>query len=233
MTRRTKAWLVHLFTGSGAVVGLFALDAIACGAYRSALGWMVLSCFIDSVDGTLARRLDIEREVPEFDGAMLDNVIDFFNYAVVPAFFLYRAPLMLPGTQGLAAAAILLSSGYQFSQVEAKTEDHFFLGFPSLWNVLTFYLLISGLAPLTNLALVLICSVLVFVPLKYIYPSRTKVWQARTLTLTMIWLVVELAVVWTYPDCPRILVLLSWAYAAYYLGASWYLNLREYQLHKL
>lgn len=222
---RAMAWGVHVFTAFGAVLGMLALDAVARGAWRESLGLMAVTCLIDGVDGTMARWFRVKEVVPEIDGALLDNIVDYLNYALVPAYFLFRAHLLPGKTEALAAGVILMTSCYQFSQADAKTDDHYFKGFPCYWNIAVLYLLVGKLPPQWNLGVILACGVLVFVPIKYIYPSRTRRLQDVTLTLTTFWAAMMVAIVMQVPDPPSWLVRASFVYVVYYVVASLYLNL--------
>jgi phosphatidylcholine synthase len=227
LPRLSLAWGVHLLTSLGAVLAVLALDAISRQSWRECFLLLGGACLIDAADGSLARWLRVKEVVPGVDGALLDNLVDFLNFAAVPAYFLLRCELLPKGTEGLAAATVMLTSCYQFSQVGAKTEDHYFLGFPSYWNIVAFYLLVSGFFPATNLRIVLGLGGLVFVPLKYIYPSRTREWQRRTLALTGLWALMVAGMIFQLPEPSPWLVKLSWVYIAYYLGASLWLNRRS------
>ena len=66
----------------------------------------------------------------------------------------------------------LLASAYGFSQVNAKTDDGFFLGFPSYWNIVAYYLFVLQPPLWVSVALISICSVLTFVPTPYLYATR-------------------------------------------------------------
>jgi phosphatidylcholine synthase len=219
------AWSVHLVTASGAVWALLALDAIARARFRTALGWMVLAVVVDGVDGVLARRARVNVVLPSIDGTLLDNLVDYLNYVVVPAFLLYRADL-LPDPAALGGAgAICLVSAFQFTQVEAKTGNRF-RGFPSYWNVVAFYLLLLRPDPWIALGIVAVLCVLVFVPVPWIYPTRTRQWRGLTLTLTIAWAGCVGVLLWQFPDHSRPLVHASLAYAAYYVGVSLWLRPR-------
>lgn len=221
------AWGVHFFTATGVVWALLALDAVSRGAWRESLAWMSVAVIVDAADGTLARFFEVKRHLPEFDGALLDNVVDFLNFVIVPAAFLHHAEL-LPGPARLPAAAVVaLVSSYQFCQADAKTEDHYFRGFPCYWNVLVLYLVVLGLTPATNLAVVATLCVLVFVPFNYIYPSRTVPLMKITVPLTIAWGVAVVAIVVGLPDPDPRLVWGSLTYVLYYTGASAYLNVQE------
>ena len=127
-----SAWLVHLYTASGALAGFFSTLAIFAGDYRQALLWMVAATFIDATDGVLARRARVKERTPGFDGGRLDDIVDYVTFVFVPALFLYQSGALPYGWAGGVAAAILLSSAYGFAAADAKTNDHFFTGFPSV-----------------------------------------------------------------------------------------------------
>jgi phosphatidylcholine synthase len=226
--RREKllAWSAHLFTASGVLWGLLAILAIINQQWILAFAWMSVAILVDSVDGLLARRLRVKEAIPEFDGALLDNIVDYLNYTFVPAFFLIWSDFLPPQTGLLAASAILFSSAYQFCQSDAKTADHYFKGFPSYWNIMVYYMFILNLNAWINLAVVLLLALFVFVPIKYIYPSRTRLYQGLTLSLAAVWGVGNVMILLTYPDHAAWLVWLSLAFALYYTGMSLYATLR-------
>jgi phosphatidylcholine synthase len=169
---RLAGWLVHALTASGAYVGLLALLAIYDRKWVLAFWLMAITILIDAVDGLFARWIKIKLAVPRIDGALLDNIVDFFTYTIVPAFFLLVTPLVPETWRFPCVLFIVLSSCYQFTQIDAKTEDHFFKGFPSYWNIVVFYLFFWQMSPQLNLSILLLLSILSFVPIKYVYPSR-------------------------------------------------------------
>ncbi|HSH03603.1 MAG TPA: CDP-alcohol phosphatidyltransferase family protein, partial [Anaerolineae bacterium] len=185
-TRREKAtaWGVHLLTASGAIWGVLTLVAVMEGRWTMVFLLMMLTIFIDSIDGTLARRAQVKSVLPNFDGALLDNMVDYFTFVLVPAFILYNTYLLPAGWELLGVSTIVLSSAYQFSQGDAKTDDHYFKGFPSYWNLAVFYLFFLGWPVWVNFGFITFLGIMVFVPIKYIYPSRTKYFQKLTLVLT-------------------------------------------------
>jgi phosphatidylcholine synthase len=220
------AWGVHLYTALGAVFGLLAIHYAAIGDYRASFIAMAVTIGIDSSDGTLARYFNVKTRVPGFDGALLDNIVDYLTYVVVPVFLMIRAGLVM-GTIGFAVAGfVLIASAYQFCQANAKTSDHFFLGFPSYWNVVVFYLYCLGWGTILNELVLTLFSVMVFVPIKYIYPSRTKPLRPLTVTLGIVWGVITIAMLLSLPSINPVLLYLSLAYIAYYLIASFALHAR-------
>jgi phosphatidylcholine synthase len=222
------AWGVHLYTGLGAVLGFLGLEAIARGHYRLAFVWMAVATLIDCTDGSLARRLRVKQVLPHFDGARLDDIVDYLNYVVVPLVLAYHAGFIPPGLGGqLVAAAPLLASGYGFCQIDAKTDDHFFKGFPSYWNVVVFYFYALGSPVWFNVAALVGFSILVFVPIGYLYPSRNPTARRTTYLLGVVWLLC-LVVLLTQSHTPsRWLAWLSLYFPAYYMALSLHLHFRK------
>src|SRR3990167_9832868 len=140
LIQRYIGWGIHAFTATGACIGLLSLLAIYEHHFVQALWLMSAAILIDAVDGMFARMIKIKQVVPEIDGALLDNIVDFVNYTIVPCFFLLVTHLLPAYWRMLCVMAITFSSAYQFTQVDAKTTDHFFKGFPSYWNIAVFYL---------------------------------------------------------------------------------------------
>jgi len=184
---RTRAWAVHLLTAAGAVAGLNALVHVLRGDVTGVLIWLVIALIIDAADGPLARRYRVGVVLPHVDGVVLDHVIDYTNYALIPAVFLYQFGLVPIGWELAASAVVVVSSLYCFANKGLKTEDNFFTGFPAAWNlvVLGFYLLESP--PMVNLVLVPIIAALTFTPIKVIHPFRVRAYRPLTIILTFLW----------------------------------------------
>lgn len=229
--QRLVAWLVHGFTAAGAVLALLCLDAINRGSFRYALWLMGAAIVVDASDGSLARRVHIKVAAPQIDGALLDNMIDYVNYVIVPAFFMIAADMLPPGWRFFGAMLVVLVSAYQFSQVDAKTEDHFFKGFPSYWNIVVLYLYLWDTPPWTNLAFIIVLALLVFVPVKYVYPSqlefltRNRILRRAMLIATLIWGAATAGLLWIYPQTDGVLRFLSVGYIFLYAGVSLYRTL--------
>ena len=218
-----KAWTAHAFTASGALWGLLALIAVARQEWRLASLWMTVALAVDAFDGMLARWGRVKEVLPGFDGTLLDNMLDYLNYVVVPAFLIHQAGL-LPDRLALAGSgAICIASAYQFCQTDAKTQDHFFKGFPSYWNVLAFYLFLGRLDPAVNLAVLAVFGILVFVPLKWVYPSRMLRWRTMTIAATCVWGAMCIGMLVQFPEPPRWLLFASLGYVAYYVAVSFWL----------
>jgi phosphatidylcholine synthase len=215
------AWAVHLYTALGAVAGLFALNYIADREWHAAFVAMALATAIDASDGTLARALHVHDRIPVFDGALLDNVIDYLTFVAAPALLMLRARMLPPGATCLAVAgAVMVASGYGFCRVDAKTTDHYFRGFPSYWNIAALYLYCLGWSPALNAVIIVLLAAMVFVPIKYIYPSRTEPLRPLTLALAAVWAVATAAVILTLPAYNRIALYISLTFVVYYLVMS-------------
>ncbi len=236
---RLRAVAVHLYTASGAVLALLILVAAYNGDAVSALWLMLATLIIDSTDGLLARRFRVKELLPSFDGRRLDDIVDYMTYVLAPILLLWSSGYLPGGAFGVALAALpLLASSYQFCRVDAKTEDgaetdHFFLGFPSYWNILAFYAIVFDLSTGTVGAILLVCSLLVFVPIRYVYPSRTLAFRKLTLALTSLWLLSYVAILFQMPNPDPILRVLSLLYLVYYFGLSFYLSARMLKARRL
>ncbi len=218
---KVLAWAVHAYTASGALMGLLAIELAAEHRFRGSFVMMAVATAIDSSDGVLARRLQVKARVPNFDGALLDNIVDYLTYVIAPAYLMLSAGMLPAGAWGYAvAAAVLLSSAYGFCQTNAKTPDHYFLGFPSYWNLVAFYLYCFGLRPALNAAILLGFAAMVFVPIKYIYPSRTELLRRLTITLGIIWAALIAYLLATLQSPNHFVVWLSFSFIGYYLIMS-------------
>jgi phosphatidylcholine synthase len=226
--RRCLGWLIHAFTASGAFIGLMALVAIYEQEFLSAF-WLMFTCIlIDAVDGMFARGVKIELAVPQINGALLDNIVDFFTYTIVPAFFLLVTPLIPHAWRYVCVMAITFASAYQFTQLDAKTSDHFFKGFPSYWNIVVFYLYFWQMNEWMNLTILLGLAILSFVPIKYVYPSRldylthNPVLRFGMLLATILWGAATAGLLWVYPETNGLMVFVSMGYLILYVGISLY-----------
>lgn len=223
------AWAVHVFTASAACIGIFTLSKIYQHDYIMALWLMSITVFIDAVDGSLARIVGVKAILPKIDGALLDNIVDYLNYVVTPCFFLIVNPGMLPPQyMGLLVTAISMTSAYQFCQDDAKTPDHFFKGFPCYWNISVFYMYIFNTSATLNAMILLLLSVLIFVPVKYVYPSRldylteSKILKILMHCCSVLYGISSLMLLVIYPNTSSICLTLSLGYIVMYLFLSFY-----------
>jgi phosphatidylcholine synthase len=180
-----RAWLVHFYTSLGLVCGLFGLVFIASGDLKFALILMALAMFIDSTDGTLARRWKVTTFTPQFDGRKLDDITDYINYAFIPFYFAYRFGVVQgAGIVVLAVAAI--AAGFGFCQRAAKTNDGYYTGFPNYWNFLIFYLYIFHVSPTASAITLLVFSALIWAPVEFASFS-TRPMRKLTVLMAMLY----------------------------------------------
>jgi len=227
LIRLILAWLVHLYTALGAVIGFFTILAIEQADFRAGFFLMAIAVVIDASDGTFARYARVKEIIPWFDGTLLDEIVDYFNYVIVPSLFLARSNLLPPQDALWLAALPLLASAYGFCQRDAKTADNFFLGFPSYWNIVVFYLYMLQTPPWVNAFLVIALAIMVFVPIRYIYPSRSPRFRRRINAFGALWGALVLYSIYRLPDPPRALMIASLAFPAYYIALSLWLEVQR------
>lgn len=234
MSKKLLAWCVHLYTASGLVAAAGMVVLIVRGgddAFRWAFALMLLATFIDATDGWLARRARVKEVVPGFDGRRLDDIVDFHTYTTIPLLLVWRAGI-LQGWQEWWLLLPLLASAYGFSQVNAKTKDGFFLGFPSYWNIIAFYLYVLRLPSWLSLSLIILPALLTFIPTRYLYPSQRGPFSLLTNVLGVIWTVLLLLILWRWPKGTSPLVLISLGFPIYYMVLSWVITFTRWRSGK-
>jgi len=186
---KAPSYLVHVFTALGVVFGFLALLATVDGNIPEAFLWLAFALFVDGVDGTLARAVNVKQNTPEIDGAILDNIIDYLNYVVVPVFIFYSLGMAPEQYLLLSCIAILLVSCFTFINTNIKTDDFYFSGFPAIWNIVVLYFYILESSEFTNFIFVILFCVLTFIPFKYVHPFRVVEFRKITLMITSIWMI--------------------------------------------
>ena len=189
MLSKAPSYLVHIFTALGVVFGFLALLATVDGKIPEAFLWLAFALFVDGVDGTLARAVNVKQNTPEIDGAILDNIIDYLNYVVVPVFIFYSLGMAPEPYLLLSCVAILLVSCFTFTNTNIKTDDFYFSGFPAIWNIVVLYFYILESSEFTNFIFVILFCVLTFIPFKYVHPFRVVEFRKITLMITSIWMI--------------------------------------------
>ena len=228
------AWVAHLYTALGLVLAAGMAVCVVRGgtdAFRLAFAFMLTACLVDSTDGSLARRLYVKEVLPNFDGTKLDDLVDFLTFTSLPLALIWRAQL-LPAPVEWVLVVALVASAYGFCQVPAKTTDGYFVGFPSYWNIVAFYLYELAIPSWIAAAIVLGLALLTFVPSYYMYPSRGATLSRLTNFLGGVWVVLLVWILWDLPaseppaDAAAAnqayrLALISLFYPAYYMAVSW------------
>lgn len=188
MTIQMRALLVHLFTATGAVFAMLAMLAAVDGKWDLMFLWLVVAFFVDGIDGPLARRYHVKVNAPEFDGVLLDLIIDYLTYVFIPAFALFKSGLM-DGWSGWVMIIIIITftSAMYFADTRMKTLDNSFSGFPGCWNMLV--LVLFALEPSWWICLIIVTllAVTMFVPIKFVHPVRTERWRIVTLPMALAW----------------------------------------------
>lgn len=220
--KKTLAWLVHFYTALGLLCAAGMAVLIVRGgdaSFRLAFLLMMIATAVDATDGWLARKVRVKEVLPGFDGGALDNHIDFQNYVTMPLLLLWRAEV-LPGSLAWLLLLPLLASAYGFSQVNAKTADGFFLGFPSYWNIVAYYLFVLPPPSSLSVALIVVCSTLTFVPTRYLYATRGGPF-ARLINIGSTFWFVSLAFVLFGPEeHRRTIAIVSLTFPVMYLALS-------------
>jgi len=217
MSRLVGAALVHALTASGAMLALLALRSANDGDVQMMFVWLGVALIVDAVDGPLARAIDVKTVLPRFSGERLDLIIDYLTYVVVPAFALYLSDLLPEPIRLTAAAAMLLSSVFHVADLNSKTEDGYFVGFPAIWNVVLLYLFAFQLPPYVALVIVMLFVTLTFVPILSVHPFRVARLRPLTCAVTLVWIAAAaFAVANPFPSplWVQVLLVLTAAYLA-------------------
>ncbi len=187
MTNRMAALAVHLLTATGAVFAMLAMLAAVDEKWDLMFLWLVVAFFVDGIDGPLARKYHVKVNAPEFDGVLLDLIIDYLTYVFIPAFALFKSGLMDGWTGWVAIIVITFTSAMYFADTRMKTKDNSFSGFPGCWNMVV--LVIFALEPnfWVSLTLVTTLAIAMFLPLKFVHPVRTRRWRWLTLPIALAW----------------------------------------------
>jgi phosphatidylcholine synthase len=243
--RKVLAWCVHFYTATGLILAAWMAVAILQGtpsSFRLAFVLMIVATLVDATDGTFARLIKIKEVLPGFDGRKLDEVVDFQTYVTLPLLLIWRANLLPPGQEGWLVLP-LLAAAYGFCQVDAKTPDGYFLGFPSYWNIVAFYLYVLQPPPQVTLALIVGLALLTFVPCRYLYATMPGRLNRLTNQFGAVWCLLLAWVLWLLPEEPpasetadtraRLWAWASMIFPAYYLLVSWGITARYWKRRRV
>jgi phosphatidylcholine synthase len=187
MQPRRAALLVHLLTATGAVFAMLAMLEAVNHEWSMMYVWLVVAFAVDGIDGPLARKTDIKTNAPEFDGVLLDLIIDYLTYVFIPAFALFSSGLMDGWSGWVMIILITFASALYFADTRMKTKDNSFSGFPGCWNMVVVVLFALQPGWAICLALVTVLAVAMFLPIKFVHPVRTQRWRPITLPVTFAW----------------------------------------------
>ena len=221
-TDKIAAWAVHGFTGSGAVLGFLSIISILDNDLVGAFLWLGLALLIDGIDGTIARKIDVTNKTPNIDGSTLDNVIDYLNYVIIPALMVYWFQFVPTGWEIIIPAGMFLVSLYTFANLNMKTSDYYFSGFPAVWNIVVLYFYILGTNGWMNLCVIIFFYILTFIPIKFVHPLRVKKLRNITIFATILWSATTLKLVTTKPEINLFsdekIVMLIWIICSVYFA---------------
>lgn len=197
MTVRLKALGVHYLTATGAVLAMLAMLAAVQEKWDMMFLWLVIAFIVDGIDGPLARKYQVKKHAPEYDGVLMDLIIDYLTYVFIPAFALFQSGLLDGWTGWAAIIVITFTAVIYFADTRMKTKDNSFSGFPGCWNM--FVLVMFATAPnfWAIMAMVVILAAAQFLPLKFVHPVRTDRWRTVTLPVALIWTALAAICAWT------------------------------------
>lgn len=187
MTPRSKALSVHLLTATGAIFAMLAMLAAVEEKWSLMFLWLVVAFAVDGIDGPLARRYDVKTHAAEFDGVLLDLIIDYLTYVFIPAFALFKSGLMAGWTGWVAIIIITFASALYFADTRMKTKDNSFSGFPGCWNMLIIVIFAVEPSFWVSLSLVTVLAIAMFLPLRFVHPVRTARWRVVSLPIALAW----------------------------------------------
>lgn len=220
MQLRRAGLLIHLLTVSGAGLGLLALFAALEARFAACFFWLGGAFVVDAIDGPLARRFDVRTNAPRFDGVVLDLVVDYLTYVIVPLVVLWRGDVLPASFAAPVCAFVAALSALYFGDRQMKTDDNWFRGFPAVWNVVALYLMIFRPHPMLTLAIVAGAAALMFAPVVFVHPLRVARLRPVTLMMTALWGMAAIAATWSGLDQAPLL-----AKAALLGGALYFLFL--------
>ncbi len=184
---QARAFSVHLLTASGSFLAFLSLVAASEQRWAAMFWWLGLALFVDGIDGPIARKLDVKEVLPTWSGEMLDNIIDYVTYVLIPAFALYQRGFMGEGLSFLSAAIIVISSAIYYADTGMKTKENFFKGFPVVWNMLVFALFVIQPGEYVSFAAVLIAALFTFLPVNFLHPVRVARLRFINLPVFLVW----------------------------------------------
>lgn len=194
------AFSIHLFTASGAFWAFLALVAAAEYRFNAMWWWLGVALLVDGVDGPLARYFKVKEVLPNWSGEMLDSIIDYATFVLIPAFALYQSGFLQEITSFLAAALIVCTSAIYYADTRMKTVNNCFRGFPVCWNMVVFTLFVLQPGWTLALGVVILSAVLTFLPIHFVHPVRVKPLRPITLTMLALWSLFGLVAIYENMD---------------------------------
>jgi phosphatidylcholine synthase len=184
---QARAFSVHLFTASGSFLAFLSLVAASEQRWTAMFWWLGLALLVDGIDGPFARKLQVKEILPTWSGELLDNIIDYVTYVLIPAFALYQRGFMGENLSFISAAIIVVSSAIYYADTGMKTKENFFKGFPVVWNMVVFTLFVIQPGEWVSFGVVVVAGILTFVPMNFLHPVRVERLRWLNLPMTLLW----------------------------------------------
>jgi phosphatidylcholine synthase len=229
---KAKAWTAHGVTATGVVLALMAILALFDNQPRDCLLWLGAALLVDGLDGTLARRVQTSTMLPNFDGSTLDLVIDYLTYVFIPAIFIYRYIDLPDHTALVAVSLILVSSLFCFCNLNMKSSDNYFVGFPAAWNVVALYVWIIDPPAVVSLLLICVLAALTLTKLKFLHPFRVRKLMPLNIVVTFVWMIGSMLLILQHPFYKSLVLGIWWLASAYFVGICLWRSLLDWT-HKL
>jgi len=223
--KNSDVWAVHLLTASGAALALVAALAAADNQWQAAFLWLGIALVVDGVDGPFARRFDVSERVPWFDGGLLDFVIDYATYVLVPAIILVRSGLLTQPYAVIAGIVVAVVGALYFADTRMKTPEAAFRGFPAVWNVVVFQLMVYKWPEPVTLLIIAVFAVVTFTGVEFVHPVRVVRFRPLTLAMAAIWGILSLVALIDNLSPPTWIVVLYALTNAYFSVIGIYLQL--------
>jgi phosphatidylcholine synthase len=178
---------IHVLTASGAACALLALMAAVEAKWAAMFAWLGVALVVDAVDGPLARRLEVAQRLPRWSGETLDLIVDFATYVLVPAYAIAASRLLPEGLETASGILVVVTGALYFADRRMKTPDNYFRGFPALWNLAAFYLLLVRPQPYAAACFVAALAALTFLPFPFVHPVRVRRFRSFNLAVVVLW----------------------------------------------
>jgi phosphatidylcholine synthase len=191
--RNLSVWAVHVLTASGAAIALVAAVAAGHGQWQLVFLLLGIAMIIDGVDGPIARALGVTQRLPWFDGAILDLVVDYTTYVLIPALVLAQSGLLTEPFATGAGIVVAIVGALYFADTRMKTADQAFRGFPAVWNTVVYQLMVYKFPQLVTALIVLAFAVATFLPIEFVHPMRVKRLRPLTFAMSVAWGVLAIA----------------------------------------
>ena len=221
---------IHLLTASGGALAVLAVMAIADGNWDTAFVWLGIALLVDGIDGPIARRNRVRERLPKWDGAQLDNVLDYTTYVFAPAIIVAQAFGLSAPWGAVAGIVVAVTGALYYADTRMKQPDNSFRGFPVVWNMAVFVIYVFLPPPIISFLIVLALAVLTFLPVNFVHPVRVVKWRPATLLMLAIWFVTAAWLIVTDYDAGAIvkfLLLISSLYLLSVAGVQQYLRIRQ------